>query len=43
MDDHFEIRWDRMGKTPTDLEQPEHLKPAIAQRIIEDKKDNGLY
>ncbi len=43
MDDNYEIRWDRMGKTPTDLERPEHLKPAIAQRIIEDKKDNGLY
>ncbi len=43
MDDNFEIRWDRMGKTPTDLEQPEHLKPAVAQRILEDKKDNGLY
>lgn len=43
MDDNFEIRWDRMGKTPTDLEAPEHLKPAIAQRILEDKKDNGLY
>jgi len=42
MDDHFEIRWDRMGKTPTDLEQPEHLKRAVAERIKEDRKDNGL-
>jgi signal peptidase I len=43
MDDHFEIRWDRMGKTPTDLEQPEHLNLARKARILEDSKDNGLY
>lgn len=43
MDDNYEIRWDRVGKTPTDLEQPEHLNRAIAERVKEDKKDNGLY
>lgn len=43
MDDNYEIRWDRMGKTPTDLEQPEYLNRAIAERVKEDKKDNGLY
>ena len=43
MDENYEIRWDRIGKTPADLEQPEYLNRAIAEREKEDKKDNGLY
>ena len=43
MDDHYEIRWDRMGKTPTDLEQPEYLNRAVAERVKEDKNDHGIY
>jgi len=43
MDDDYNIRWDRMGKTATDLEQPEYLKKAVAERIKQDKNDHGLY
>ncbi|MEO1953543.1 MAG: signal peptidase I [Campylobacterales bacterium] len=43
IDKNYEIRWDRIGKTPTDLEQPIHLEKAIAERIKEDKNDHGLY
>ena len=43
MDDNYEIRWDRVGKTPTDLEEPEYLNRAIAARLKEDKDDNGIY
>lgn len=43
MNDNWEIRWDRVGKTPTDLEQDEYLNRAIAEREAEDKKDHGLY
>jgi signal peptidase I len=43
MDDNYIIRWDRMGKTPFDLEQPEHLDKAIAERIEQDKDYHGLY
>ena len=43
IDENWEIRWDRMGKTPSDLEQPIHLNKAIAERIRTDKNDHGLY
>jgi signal peptidase I len=43
IDDNWEIRWDRIGKTPTDLEQPIHLEKAVAERIRVDKNDHGLY
>jgi signal peptidase I len=43
VDDNWEIRWDRIGKTPTDLEAPEHLDRAIKARIEEDKNDHGIY
>jgi len=43
IDENWEIRWDRVGKTPTDLEQPIHLDKAIAERKIQDKDDHGLY
>lgn len=32
MDEHYEIRWDRMFKTPTELEQSPYLDKAIAER-----------
>ncbi len=43
IDDNWEIRWDRMGKTPTDLESPALLDKAIAERRREDKDDYGIY
>ncbi len=43
MDDNYTIRWDRMGKTPSDLEKPEYLDKAIAERIEQDRNDHGLY
>jgi len=41
--ENWEIRWDRIGKTPTDLEQKSHLDLAISERIKEDKDDHGIY
>ena len=40
---NYEIRWDRMFKTPAQLEQPEYLERARQERIKEDKEDYGLY
>jgi len=43
IDDNWEIRWDRIGKTPTDLEGDAHLQKAIAERKKQDKDDYGIY
>lgn len=43
MDDNWEIRWDRMGKTPTDLEQRKHLDLAVEERLKHDKDDHAIY
>ena len=43
MDDNYEIRWDRVGKTPTDLEGDKILKRAQDERIREDKDDHDIY
>jgi signal peptidase I len=43
IDKNWEIRWDRIGKTPTDLESPVYLDKAIAERVKEDKDDYGIY
>ncbi len=43
MDDNYEIRWDRMFKTPEELEQPPYLDRAIAEREREEGVDRGLY
>lgn len=43
VDENWEIRWDRIGKTPTDLESPAHLDLAIKERIKKDKDDYGIY
>ncbi len=40
INDNYEIRWDRMGKTPSDLEQKEYIDRAIAEDII---KDQGIF
>ncbi len=40
INDNYEIRWDRMGKTPTDLEEIEHIKRAEAEEI---KKEEGIF
>ena len=42
IDKNWEIRWDRIGKTPTDLEQEPYLKKAIEEREREDKEYYGL-
>jgi len=42
IDDNWEIRWDRVGKTPTDLEAPEHLNKAIEERERTDKEYYGI-
>jgi len=42
IDDNWEIRWDRIGKTPTDLEEPEHLDKAREERIRTDKDYHGI-
>jgi signal peptidase I len=42
IDENWEIRWDRVGKTPTDLEAPEHLDKAIKERIKTDKDFHGI-
>jgi signal peptidase I len=43
MDDNWEIRWDRIGKTPTDLEQKPYLDRAVKERLKTDKSDYELY
>ncbi len=43
IDDNWEIRWDRVGKTPTDLESPLYLDKARTERIKEEKEDHGIY
>ena len=43
IDHNWEIRWDRVGKTPTDLESPTHLNKAIQERKTQDKDDYGIY
>ncbi len=43
MDDNYEIRWDRMFKTPHDLEQSPYLDRAIAERKREERNDRGIY
>jgi len=43
VDDNWEIRWDRVGKTPTDLEDPAIMQRARDERLIVDKDDHGLY
>jgi signal peptidase I len=40
IDDNYEIRWDRMGKTPADLEGEEHISRAAAE---DTKKDKGTF
>lgn len=39
----WEIRWDRVGKTPTDLEAPIHLDLAKAERLKTEKNDHAIY
>jgi signal peptidase I len=42
MDDNFNIRWDRMGKTPSDLEEPYYLDLVEKERKKEEQ-DHGIY
>ncbi|MBU0721735.1 signal peptidase I [bacterium] len=41
--DKWEIRWDRVGKTPADLESQHYLDLAKEERLKEDKEDHGIY
>ena len=43
MNDDWEVRWDRIGKTPTDLEEKAYLDRAVAERLKHDKDDYELY
>jgi len=43
MDDNFEIRWDRFGKTPKDLEQKPHLQKAQIASKKEEINDHQIY
>lgn len=43
MDDNYVVRWDRIGKTPSDLEQKGPLDRAIAERVRQDANDHELY
>ncbi|MCD6259742.1 MAG: signal peptidase I [Helicobacteraceae bacterium] len=43
INEDWEIRWDRVGKTPTDLEEPYYLDLAIKERKKLDKDDYGIY
>lgn len=40
IDENYEVRWDRIGTTPHDLEQGDILKRAQEKRMIEDAKAN---
>jgi len=42
VDKNWEIRWDRMGKTPADLEQSPYLDKAREERIKTDKDYHGI-
>jgi len=42
IDENWEIRWDRIGKTPTDLEQSPYLDKAREERIRTDKDFHGI-
>jgi signal peptidase I len=41
--ENWEIRWDRVGKTPTDLEEPLHLDLAKEERLKTEKDDHAIY
>ncbi len=43
IDDNWEIRWDRVGKTPTDLEGSSYIEKAKTERLLTDKDDHGIY
>ncbi|TKI69812.1 signal peptidase I [Sulfurimonas crateris] len=43
IDENWEIRWDRIGKTPTNLEENEYLERARNERLTNDKADHGIY
>jgi signal peptidase I len=40
MDENYQIRWDRMGKTPSDLDGKDLIDKAVAEDA---KGDHGLY
>jgi len=42
IDKNWEIRWDRIGKSPTDLEAPAIMNKAREERMKEDKEYYGI-
>ncbi|QOP41227.1 signal peptidase I [Sulfurimonas marina] len=42
IDENWQIRWDRIGKTPTDLEQSPYIDRAIKEREEVDKDYHGI-
>lgn len=42
IDDNWQIRWDRIGKTPSDLEQSPYIDKAIKEREEQDKEYYGI-
>jgi signal peptidase I len=42
IDKNYEIRWDRIGKTPADLEESPYLDKAIQEREKQDKDYYGI-
>ncbi|WP_304543627.1 signal peptidase I [Sulfurimonas microaerophilic] len=42
IDKNWQIRWDRIGKTPTDLEQSPYIDRAIKEREEQDKDYYGI-
>lgn len=43
IDDNYEVRWDRMFKTPSQLEQPPYIEKARQERLKTDKNDHAIY
>lgn len=43
LDANYEVRWDRIGKTPYDLEQKGPLSRAVDERVREDSANYELY
>ncbi len=40
INDNYEVRWDRVGKTPTDLEGMDYINRSIAE---DNKKEKGIF
>ena len=43
IDENYEIRWDRMFKTPSELEKMEYIERARKERLKKDANDHAIY